>query len=66
MSLKGNINCYGPPYVAASLLSKKIIDMIVRLTEAGYEPQYLPQATEEDRGAQPCEKHKLELARSPS
>ena len=43
-----------------------MIDVMVRQRDAGGKLQYLPQATEEDRGAQPFEKHKLELARSPS
>jgi hypothetical protein len=29
----------------------KNIDIIIRATDAGYELRYLPQATEEDRGA---------------
>jgi len=45
---------------------RPMIDVMVRQRDAGGKLQYLPQATEEDRGAQPFEKHKLELARSPS
>jgi hypothetical protein len=32
---------------------RAIIDAMVRRTDTGYEPQYLPQATEEDHGAHP-------------
>ena len=37
---------------------------MVRLADASCEPQYLPRATEEDRGAHPFEKHAVELVRS--
>jgi hypothetical protein len=32
---------------------RAIIDAMVRRTDTGYEPQYLPWATEEDHGAHP-------------
>jgi len=61
-TVQGNSKCYdtaglwgswvisqaGPLSVAVLAFC---IDVKVRRTDAGYEPQYLPQATEEDHGA---------------
>jgi hypothetical protein len=43
-----------------------MIEVMVRLTDTSCELRYLPQATEEDRGAHSFEKYKRELVRSPS
>ena len=57
------MNERGQPFSAASinLLARpfscvcvpKFVDVMVRRTDTGVELPYLPQATEEDRGAQP-------------